>query len=87
MKELLLNNIELIFTLVTMLVTYVCGKLAKKSKVIKNKVIPIQNLVIAIIMTLIYYLLTGDTSMAVASGSPIMTLIYDAIHNLKKEID
>lgn len=85
MKEFILENIETIFTLTTMLVTYVFGLLAKKSKLIKDEKIPLQNITIAIVMSLIYYAVTGDFSMIVASGSPITTLLYDTIHNLKKE--
>jgi len=87
MKELLLENLELIFTIVTMAVTYIFGKIAKKSLLIKDERIPIQNITIAIIMTLIYYAITGEMSAVVASGSPIMTLIYDTVHNIQKEID
>ena len=85
MKEFVLENLELIFTITTMIVTYLCGVLAKKSNIIENKRIPIQNITIAIIMGLIYYLVTGDVSVVVASGSPIMTLLYDTVHELKKE--
>jgi len=85
MKELLIENMELIFTLITMLVTYVFGKIAKKSKVVEDRKIPLQNITVAICMGFVYYLATGDISIVVASGSPIMTLLYDAVHNLKKE--
>lgn len=85
MKELLLNNMEFIISFVTIIITWIFGKLAKKSKFIKDERIPIQNLTIGIIVTLIYYAITKDVSMIVASGSPIATLLYDIIHNLKKE--
>lgn len=85
MKELLINNMEFIISFVTIIVTWILGKLAKKSKFIKNERIPIQNLLVGIIVTLLYYLVTKDVSMIVASGSPIATLLYDILHNLKKE--
>ena len=85
MKELILSNMEFIISFVTICVTWICGKFAKKSSLIEDKRIPIQNITIGIIMTLIYYAATGDLSMVVASGSPIATLLYDLIHNLRKD--
>ena len=86
MKELIMNNMEFIIQAVTIVVTWFFGKLAKKSTLIQNERIPIQNLTIGIIATLIYYAVTGNWSMVVMSGSPIATLLYDIQHNLKKEV-
>lgn len=85
MKELLLNNMEFVISFVTIIVTWILGKLAKKSKLVQNERIPIQNLTIGICVTLIYYAITKDWSMVVASGSPVATLLYDIVHNLRKE--
>lgn len=85
MKEFIIVNIETEITICTMVITWLCGILAKKSKHILNNRIPIQNILIAMLMTLIYWWATGNLSLAVASGSPIATLIYDAIHSIKKE--
>lgn len=85
MKELLLNNMEFIISFVTIIVTWVLGKLAKKSPIINSKRIPLQNILIGFIVTLIYYVITKDFSMVVASGSPIATLLYDLVHNFNKE--
>lgn len=85
MKEFIVENIETEITVCTMVVTWLCGILAKKNKHILNSRIPIQNILIAVLMTLIYWWATGDLSITVASGSPIATLIYDAIHSIKKE--
>ena len=85
MKEFILTNMEFIIGLVTAIVTYILGKLAKKSKKIKTNSIPIQNILIAIISSLIYYAVTNDFSMVVASGSPVATLLYDLMHSIKKE--
>lgn len=84
MKEFILTNMEFIIGLVTAIVTFVLGKLAKKSKKIKTNSIPLQNILIAIISSLIYYAVTKDFSMIVASGSPVATLLYDAFHEVKK---
>lgn len=84
MKEFILNNMEFIIGFVSALITYILGKLAKKSSVVQDKKIPIQNILIMVVSALIYYACTGDFSMVVASGSPIATLYYDLINNLKK---
>lgn len=84
MKEFILTNIDVIIAFVTMVVTYILGKIAKKSEKISNNLIAFQNIAIAVIMSAIYYFATGDFSMVIASASPIATLLYDAIHSLEK---
>lgn len=84
MKEFIVQNSELIFTIVTMIVTGICGVITKKHTKIKNKLIPVQNIIIACIMSIVYYFATGNLSMVVATGSPIMTLLYDTVHSLKE---
>ena len=46
-------NITTIMTLVTIIVTYVCGLIAKKHPKFNNKLIPVQNLLIGIIVAII----------------------------------
>lgn len=84
MKEFLLNNMEFIIGFVSALMTYILGKLAKKSKVVQDNKIPLQNVLVMAVSSLFYFAITGDFSMVVASGSPIATLFYDTINNLKK---
>ena len=85
MKELIINNMEVIIMLITMGVTWFLGWLTKKNEKLSNKIIPYQNWIIMIVATLIYYWSTGDWSMIVASGSPIATLLYDTKHTTHKE--
>ena len=85
MKELIINNMEFIIALITMGVTWFLGWLTKRNEKLSNKLIPYQNIIIGIIATLIYYLITGDWSMPVASSTPIATLLYDAKHTSHKE--
>lgn len=85
MKEFIIENFEAIITLLTMGLTYSLGKVSKLSKKISNNLIPIQNMLVMLIASGIYYWATGDFSMLVASGSPLTTLFYDAIHSIKKE--
>ena len=84
MKEFVLENMEFIIGLISAITTYIFGKLAKKSKKIKTNSIPLQNILIALISTIIYYAVTKDFSMVVASGSPVATLLYDAFHQGEK---
>lgn len=85
MKEFIVNNFEIIFTIISAIVTFILGKVTKKVPQIDNSNIPIQNIIILIISTLVYYFATGDWSLVVASGSPIATLVYDLIHNYNKD--
>ena len=84
MKEIIVENMEFIIMLVSMLVTWLCGKITKKYTKLSNKLIPIQNIIIMLICVFIYYLATDDISLVIASGSPVATLIYDTFHNFKK---
>lgn len=85
MKEFIIENMEVIITFITMIITWVFGKIIKKHTDLSNKLIPIQNMVIMVLATLIYYYATGNISMTIASGSPIATLLYDMVHTMKKD--
>lgn len=85
MKELIINNMEVIIMVITMVITWVFGLLTKKNEMLSNKLIPYQNIIIMAIATAVYYYATGSFSMVVASGSPIATLLYDMVHTSKKE--
>lgn len=73
-----------IISLVTILVTFVCGILAKKSKLIDNKLIPIQNLAIGIIAGIIYYIITKDINVVIMSVGLGTGGAYDVLHNIQK---
>lgn len=85
MKDLIIENMELIITFITMGITWLLGIISKKSNKISNKIIPLQNIIIMILACSIYYWATGEISVVLASGSPVATLIYDVIHNMMKE--
>ncbi len=77
-------DIATIITLVTILVTFVCGLIAKKVSWFKNQLIPIQNLAIGLIAGGIYYLMTGDLNLVIATVGLGTGGAYDIIHNLQK---
>lgn len=77
-------ELSTIITLVTILVTFICGRIAKKSEFINNKLIPVQNLAIGIIAGLIYFIITKDFNLVIASVGLGTGGAYDIIHNLEK---
>lgn len=76
--------LESIITIVTFLVTLVLGQIAKKSKFIKNNLIPIQNLIIGTVVAIIEWIITKDFSSAIALSGLMAGGTYDIVHNLNK---
>ncbi len=73
-----------ILTIVTIVVTWILGYLAKKSTFINNNLIPVQNIVIGVIIAVIEWIITKDFSTAIALSGLIAGGSYDVIHNLNK---
>lgn len=73
-----------ILTIVTIVVTWVLGFLAKKSKFINNNLIPIQNILIGLFIAIIEWIITKDFSTAIALSGLIAGGSYDVFHNLEK---
>ena len=80
-------NSEMIMTITTMIVSLVLGIIAKKVPWISNNLIHIQNLIIKIILSIIYYVMTKNFSIAIASAGIIVGGTYDLIKNTKLLID
>ena len=79
-------DITSIVTLVTIIVTYILGILAKKSSFINNKLIPIQNILIGLIVAIIEWIITKDFKVAIALSGLIAGGTYDIIRNVEKLI-
>lgn len=79
-------DITSIVTLVTIIVTYLLGILAKKSTFINNKLIPIQNILIGLIVAIIEWIITKDFKVAIALSGLLSGGLYDVGHNLQKLI-
>ena len=77
-------EINTLISLVTIIVTWVLGILAKKSTFISNKLIPIQNILIGVIVAGIEWIVTKDFSTAIALSGMIAGGSYDVFHNLEK---
>lgn len=76
--------LENIIALVTIVVSFFLGKLSKKSNFVKNELIPLQNLFVGIFVAVIYYLMTKDISVAIATAGLFAGGTYDIVHNMKK---
>lgn len=79
-------NSEIIMSLVTIVITFVLGLIAKKVSWISNHLIPIQNLIIGIIMALVYYFMNQDISISIALAGLLTGGTYDIIKNLNELI-
>jgi uncharacterized membrane protein YeaQ/YmgE (transglycosylase-associated protein family) len=77
-------TLEAIIAVVTMVVTFICGLIAKKVKWFNNNLIPIQNILIGIIVAAIEWIITKDFSTAIAVSGLIAGGVYDIGHNLQK---
>lgn len=77
-------ELSTLISLVTIIVTWVLGILAKKSTFISNKLIPMQNILIGVIVAVIEWIVTKDFSTAIALSGIIAGGTYDVFHNLEK---
>lgn len=73
-----------ILTIVTIVVTWVLGLVAKKVKWVKDDLIPIQNLVIGLVVAIIEWIITKDFNTAIALSGLIAGGTYDIFHNIEK---
>lgn len=79
-------ELEYIVSLVTILVTFVLGIISKKNPKLSNKIIPIQNLFVGLIVALMEFIITKDFKVAIALSGLISGGTYDIVHNLNKLI-
>ena len=77
-------ELSTLISLVTIIVTWILGVMAKKSTFINNKLIPIQNILIGVIVAIIEWIVTRDFSTAIALSGLIAGGSYDVFHNLEK---
>ena len=75
-----------IITVVTIIVTWILGALAKKFNWLSTNLIPVQNIAIGIIVAIIEWIITKDFSTAIALSGLIAGGSYDIFHKLKKLI-
>ena len=75
-----------IVSLVTFVVTLIGGYIVKKIPQISNKLIPLQNLAIGLIVAVIEWIITKDFSTAIMLSGVVAGGVYDIGHNIKKLI-
>lgn len=73
-------------TIVTIIVTWILGVISKKYTSLNNKLIPIQNILVGLIVATIEFVITKDFSTAIALSGLIAGGSYDVFHNLEKII-
>lgn len=76
-----------IVMLVTIIVTWVLGKVSKKCKFINNNLIPIQNVIIGVIVAIVEWIITKDFNSAIAISGLLAGGTYDIFHNTQKIIN
>lgn len=79
-------ELSTLISLVTVIVTWVLGVISKKHTKLNNKLIPIQNILIGIIVALVEWIVTKDFKVAIALSGLLASGTYDIAHNLKKLI-
>lgn len=77
-------SVEYMVALATVVLSWVLGVIAKRSKWLSDNLIPIQNLCIGVAIALIEWGVTGDFSAAVALSGLLAGGAYDIVHNLEK---
>lgn len=77
-------ELEYIVSLVTILVTFVLGIIAKKNPKMSNKLIPMQNLFVGLIIALIEFAITRDFKVAIMLSGLLAGGTYDLVKNLQE---
>ena len=77
-------ELSTLISLVTIIVTWVLGVISKRYTALNNKLIPIQNILIGVIVAGIEWIVTKDFSTAIALSGIIAGGTYDVFHNLEK---
>lgn len=84
--EFINSNREVIVTLISMVIIWVLGFLAKRSSYINNNLIIIQNIVIGLVVSAFYYILTKDFNMSITLSGLFAETGYNLVHNAQKLI-
>ena len=79
-------ELSTLISLVTIIVTWLLGVISKKYTKLNNKLIPIQNILVGLIVAVIEWIVTKDFKVAIALSGIIAGGTYDIFHNLEKLI-
>ncbi len=84
--EFLNNNIETIIMMLTQIIVWILGALSKKNENIKNDMIIFQNGIVGLISCFLYYVVTKDFSVAIATSGLTADIVYNLVHSSYKLI-
>ena len=84
--EFLNNNIETIIMMLTQIIVWILGALSKKNENIKNDIIIFQNGIVGLISCFLYYVVTKDFSVAIATSGLTADIVYNLVHSSYKLI-
>ena len=79
-------DLQVLISMITVIVTWILGIVAKNYTCLNNKLIPIQNIIIGLIVAIIEWIVTKDFSTAIALSGLLAGGTYDVFHNLQKII-
>lgn len=77
-------EVSYVIGIVTFFVTLILGIISKKNPKFSNYLIPLQNLLIGIIATIIEYIITKDINFAISAVGLFAGGVYDVVNNLNK---
>lgn len=77
-------ELSTLISLVTIIVTWLLGYISKRSTWVNNRIIPIQNILIGLIVAIVEWIVTKDFKIAIALSGIIAGGTYDVFHNLEK---
>ena len=77
-------ELSTLISLVTIIVTWLLGYISKWSTWVNNRIIPIQNILIGLIVAIVEWIVTKDFKIAIALSGIIAGGTYDVFHNLEK---
>lgn len=77
-------ELSTLISLVTIIVAWLLGYISKRSTWVNNRIIPIQNILIGLIVAIIEWIVTKDFKIAIALSGIIAGGTYDVFHNLEK---
>lgn len=77
-------ELSTLISLITIIVTWLLGYISKRSTWVNNRIIPIQNILIGLIVAIVEWIVTKDFKIAIALSGIIAGGTYDVFHNLEK---
>ena len=84
--EFLNNNIETIIMMLTQIIVWILGALSKKNENIKNDMIIFYIFIVGLISCFLYYVVTKDFSVAIATSGLTADIVYNLVHSSYKLI-